>query len=112
MPFWFFTALWYTYFMAMWYIFGIFPRFWDRCYDFLNIFAEKFRKKIAFLFKLLLVFAKTVTITLFFEKNVNFFAENCRKSQKIVIITSTPGMLHQEKRGNGTKTRKKNETTF
>jgi hypothetical protein len=27
-------------------------------------------------------------ITLVFEK---IFAENCRKSQKIVIITSTPG---------------------
>jgi hypothetical protein len=26
-----------------------------------------------------------------FEKNAKFFAENCRKSQKIVIITSTPG---------------------
>jgi hypothetical protein len=26
-----------------------------------------------------------------FEKNAIFFAENCRKSQKIVIITSTPG---------------------
>jgi hypothetical protein len=31
-------------------------------------------------------------ITLFFfEKNANFFAENCRQSQKIVILTSTPG---------------------
>jgi hypothetical protein len=28
---------------------------------------------------------------LVFEKNANFFAENCRKSPKIVIITSTPG---------------------
>jgi hypothetical protein len=28
---------------------------------------------------------------LVFEKNANFFAENCQKSQKIVIITSTPG---------------------
>jgi hypothetical protein len=27
---------------------------------------------------------------LVFEKNANFVAENCRKSQKIVIITSTP----------------------
>jgi hypothetical protein len=27
---------------------------------------------------------------LVFEKNANFFAENCQKSQKIVIITSTP----------------------
>jgi hypothetical protein len=29
-------------------------------------------------------------ITLVFEKNANFFAENWGKSQKIVIITSTP----------------------
>jgi hypothetical protein len=31
-------------------------------------------------------------ITLVFEKNANFFAENCQKSQKIVIISSTPGL--------------------
>jgi IS30 family transposase len=31
-----------------------------------------------------------VIITLVFEKNANFFAENKQKSQKIVIITSTP----------------------
>jgi Ni,Fe-hydrogenase III small subunit len=30
-------------------------------------------------------------ITLVYEKNANFFAKNCQKSQKIVIITSTPG---------------------
>jgi hypothetical protein len=30
-------------------------------------------------------------ITLVFEKNANSFAENWEKSQKIVIITSTPG---------------------
>jgi hypothetical protein len=29
----------------------------------------------------------------FWEKGL-FFAENCRKSQKIVIITSTPGSHH------------------
>jgi hypothetical protein len=38
------------------------------------------------------VFEKSVIITLVFEKNSNFFAEKCRKSQKIVIITSTPGV--------------------
>jgi hypothetical protein len=27
---------------------------------------------------------------LVFEENANYFAENCQKSQKIVIITSTP----------------------
>jgi hypothetical protein len=34
---------------------------------------------------------KIVTITLVFEKNAIFFAEIWQKSQKIVIITSTPG---------------------
>jgi hypothetical protein len=62
------------------------------------------------LFKLLLGFEKILIATLVFEKNANFFAENCRKSQKIVIITSTPGstshthlslaiQLHQERVG-------------
>jgi hypothetical protein len=35
---------------------------------------------------------KILIITLVFEKNAKFFAENWRKSQKIVIITSTPGL--------------------
>jgi hypothetical protein len=35
-------------------------------------------------------FCKNLIITLFFEKNSNFFAENWQKSQKIVITTSTP----------------------
>jgi hypothetical protein len=65
---------------------------WDRCYDFLNIFAEKLSKKNwRFLLELLLDFAKIVIITLVVEKNANSFAENWGKSQKIVIITSTPG---------------------
>jgi hypothetical protein len=33
-------------------------------------------------------------MTLVFEKNANFFAENWQKSQKIVIITSTPDWAH------------------
>jgi hypothetical protein len=32
-------------------------------------------------------------ITLFFEKNAIFYAENWEKSQKIVVITSTPELL-------------------
>jgi hypothetical protein len=36
-------------------------------------------------------FCKNLIITLVFVKNANFFAENWQKSQKIVIITSTPG---------------------
>jgi hypothetical protein len=34
---------------------------------------------------------KILIITLIFEKNAIFFAENWQKLQKIVIITSTPG---------------------
>jgi hypothetical protein len=63
---------------------------WDRCYDFLNIFAEKFCKKLAFLAQNKAKLCKNRIITLVFEKNAIFFAENWRKSQKIVIITSTP----------------------
>jgi hypothetical protein len=64
---------------------------WDRCYDFKNIFAESFSKKLAFLTRNKGKLCKILIIKLVFEKNANFFAENCRKSQKIVIITSTPG---------------------
>jgi hypothetical protein len=35
-------------------------------------------------------FCKNLIITLIFEKNANFVAENWQKSPKIVIITSTP----------------------
>jgi hypothetical protein len=35
---------------------------------------------------------KHLIVSLVFEKNANCFAENCRKSQKILIITSTPGI--------------------
>jgi hypothetical protein len=53
-----------------------------------KIFLPKnLTKKIGvFLLKLLLVFAKIVIITLVFEKNGNFFAENKQKPQKIVIV--------------------------
>jgi hypothetical protein len=34
-----------------------------------------------------------LNITLAFEKNANFFAQNCQKSQKIVIKTSTPKQM-------------------
>jgi hypothetical protein len=72
---------------------------WDQYYDFLNIFAEKFSENIGvFLLKLLLVFAKIVIITLVFEKNANFFAENWQKSPKIVIITSTPDEFAKKSR--------------
>jgi hypothetical protein len=38
---------------------------------------------------------KKVDHNIGFEKNANFFAENWRKSQKVVIITSTPGGVAQ-----------------
>jgi hypothetical protein len=58
---------------------------------FKNIFAEKNAKKLAFLTQKKAKLCKFLIITLVFEKNANFFAENWQKSQKIVIITSTPG---------------------
>jgi hypothetical protein len=39
------------------------------------------------------ILCKILIITLVFEKNANFFAENCQKLPKIVIITSTPDTL-------------------
>jgi hypothetical protein len=49
------------------------------------------RKKLAFLTQNKASLCKMLIITLVFEKNANFFAENCQKSQKIVIITLVPG---------------------
>jgi hypothetical protein len=49
---------------------------------------KKIAKKLAFLTQNKAKLCKILIITLVFEKNANFFAE---KSQKIVIITSTPG---------------------
>jgi hypothetical protein len=58
----------------------------------LKIFLPKnSTKELAFLAQSKAKFCKNLSITLVFEKNAIFFAENCRKSQKIVIITSTPG---------------------
>jgi hypothetical protein len=57
----------------------------------LKIFSLKNLAKIlAFFAQTTASFCKTLIITLVFEKNANFFAENWHKSQKIVIITSTP----------------------
>jgi hypothetical protein len=56
-----------------------------------NIFAEKFGKKLAFLTQNKAKVCKTLIITLVFEKNAIFSAENCGKSHKIVNITLPPG---------------------
>jgi hypothetical protein len=61
----------------------------DRCYDFKNIFAKKFATKL-FLLKLL-PFCKKIVHNIGFGEKRQFFAENWQKSQKLVIITSTPG---------------------
>jgi Ni,Fe-hydrogenase III small subunit len=56
-----------------------------------KIFSPKnSAKKIGILTQNKAKLCKILIITLVFEKNANFFAENCRKSQKILIITSTP----------------------
>jgi hypothetical protein len=48
-------------------------------------------KKMAFLTQNKAKLCKILITTLVFEKDAIFFAENCRKSQKIVSMTSTPG---------------------
>jgi hypothetical protein len=65
------------------------PEARDRCFDFKSIFGEKKCEKMVFLTQNRAKLCKIMIITLVFEKNANFFAENCLKSQKIVIITST-----------------------
>jgi hypothetical protein len=50
-------------------------------------------KKMAFLTQNKAKLGKIMIITLVFEKNAIFFAENCQKSQKNVIITSTPEII-------------------
>jgi hypothetical protein len=72
-------------------------QFWDRCYDFKNIFAEKNAKKLAFLTQNKAKLCKFLIITLDFEKNAIFFAENWQKSQKIVITTSNPDIKSNER---------------
>jgi hypothetical protein len=60
----------------------------------LKIFSPKnSAKNLAFLTQNNAKLCKNLIITLVFEKNANFFAENCQKSQKIVIITPVPGLL-------------------
>jgi hypothetical protein len=67
-----------------------FELFWDRCYVFLNIFAEKFSENFGVFDWKQSYFLKKYDDNIGFWENANFFAKNCQKSQKIVIITSTP----------------------
>jgi hypothetical protein len=62
----------------------------------LIIFSPKnLAKKLPFLTQNKAKFWKKLIITLVFKKNAIFFAENWGKSQKIVIITSTPSWRTQ-----------------
>jgi hypothetical protein len=60
------------------------PNIWDRCWDFFDIFAEEFSKKMAFLTPNKAKLCKILIKALVFEKNAIFFgrklskiAENC-----------------------------------
>jgi hypothetical protein len=55
---------------------------WDRCYDFKNIFAEKFSKKTG-VFDSKESQIKKKIITLVFEKSANFFADNWQNRRKL-----------------------------
>jgi hypothetical protein len=57
---------------------------------FLKYFCRKIQQKIGDFVSKQSQILKKLIIALVFEKNANLFAENWRKSQKIVIITSTP----------------------
>jgi hypothetical protein len=58
-----------------------------------KMFSPKNLAKIlAFFAHTIASFFENLIITLVFEKNANFLAENWQKLQKIVIITSTPSI--------------------
>jgi hypothetical protein len=59
---------------------------------FFKYFRRKILQKIGVFDSKQSKFLKKLIITLVFKKNANFFAKNWEKSQKIVIITSTPGL--------------------
>jgi hypothetical protein len=57
---------------------------------FKKISPKNSANKLAFLTQNKGKLCEILIVTLLFEKNANFFAEHCRKSQKIVFKTSTP----------------------
>jgi hypothetical protein len=90
---------------ALGYILGVFYKLiWDLCYDFKKYIRRKIlRKKIGVFAQTTASFCKKLIITLVLEKKTPiFFAENRRKSQKIVILTSTPG--HPDRHANLART--------
>jgi hypothetical protein len=56
---------------------------WDRCYDFLNIFAEKFSEKIGVFDSRQSQILKKIIITLVFEKPPFFSPKIGEKSRKL-----------------------------
>jgi hypothetical protein len=56
---------------------------WDRCYDFKNIFGKKRAEKMHFFYSNEAKLCQNFIVALALGKTP-FFAENCRKSQKIV----------------------------
>jgi hypothetical protein len=56
---------------------------WDRCYDFLNIFAKKFGKKLAFLTQNKAELCKILNITLVFEKKLHFLPKIVKNLRKL-----------------------------
>jgi hypothetical protein len=64
-----------------------------------EIFSPKnLAKNLAFFAQNKAKLCKNWVITLVFEKNANFSAENFRESQKIVIIASTHGRTDDGRR--------------
>jgi hypothetical protein len=65
---------------------------WGRCYDLKNISAEKFDEDIGvfWLSSYCKYFLQKYDQNIGFCEKRHFFAINWQKSQKIVIITSTP----------------------
>jgi hypothetical protein len=56
--------------------------------------AEKMRKNGGFFTQNKAKLCEFFLITLDFEKNANFFAENWQKKKKIVVITSSPDWVN------------------
>jgi hypothetical protein len=54
--------------------------------------TKNFAKILAFITQNKAILCEDLIVTLVFEKNAIFFAKNWEKSQKIVIVTSTPGV--------------------
>jgi hypothetical protein len=63
----------------------------DRYYDFEIYWPNSWPKNWPLFVQNNVTFCKIRIITLVFKKNEKLFTKNCRKSQKIVIIASTPG---------------------